>query len=155
MSRFTLHALAVGVATASLSLSAQAATEVSWWHAMGGQLGEILEEMTEEFNASQDDYHVTPSYRGTYTETMTGAIAAFRANEQPHILQVFEVGTGTMMNAKGAIYPSCTTTGTCLKKRAWIPSSPPKHGKKWPIFHVKSSSLVRPAVALPPPGLAG
>lgn len=105
MSRFTLHALAVGVATASLSLSAQATTEISWWHAMGGQLGDILEEMTQDFNESQDDYHVTPSYRGTYTETMTGAIAAFRANEQPHILQVFEVGTGTMMNAKGAIYP--------------------------------------------------
>ena len=68
MSRFTLHALAVGVATASLSLSAQAATEISWWHAMGGQLGEILEEMTQDFNESQDDYHVTPSYRGTYTD---------------------------------------------------------------------------------------
>ncbi|SER98004.1 carbohydrate ABC transporter substrate-binding protein, CUT1 family (TC 3.A.1.1.-) [Vreelandella subterranea] len=105
MSRFTLHALAVGVATASLSLSAQAATEISWWHAMGGQLGEILEGITEDFNQSQDDYRVNPSYRGTYTETMTGAIAAFRANEQPHILQVFEVGTGTMMNAEGAIYP--------------------------------------------------
>jgi ABC-type glycerol-3-phosphate transport system substrate-binding protein len=46
-----------------------------------------------------------PSYRGTYTETMTGAIAAFRAGQQPHILQVFEVGTGTMMAAEGAIYP--------------------------------------------------
>lgn len=92
MSRFTLHALALGVATATLSVSANAATEVTWWHAMGGQLGEILEGMTEEFNASQDEYRVTPSYRGNYTETMTGAIAAFRAGEQPHILQVFEVG---------------------------------------------------------------
>ena len=105
MSRLSLHALAVGVATASLSLSAHASTEISWWHAMGGQLGEILEGITEDFNQSQDEYQVTPSYRGTYAETMTGAIAAFRANEQPHILQVFEVGTGTMMNAKGAIYP--------------------------------------------------
>lgn len=106
MSRFKIHALALGVMSASLSFSAQAATEVTWWHAMGGQLGEILEGMTEEFNASQDDYRVVPSYRGNYTETMTGAIAAFRAGEQPHILQVFEVGTGTMMNADGAIYPT-------------------------------------------------
>ncbi|NAO97724.1 MULTISPECIES: sn-glycerol-3-phosphate ABC transporter substrate-binding protein UgpB [unclassified Halomonas] len=125
MSRFTLHALAVGVATASLSLSAQAATEISWWHAMGGQLGEILEEMTQDFNESQDDYHVTPSYRGTYTETMTGAIAAFRANEQPHILQVFEVGTGTMMNAKGAIYPVYELMeehGRAFDKEAFLPA---------------------------------
>ncbi|WP_346796603.1 sn-glycerol-3-phosphate ABC transporter substrate-binding protein UgpB [Halomonas sp. Bachu 37] len=105
MSRFTLQTIAVGVATASISLSAQAATEISWWHAMGGELGGILEEITQDFNESQDDYQVNPSYRGNYSETMTGAIAAFRANEQPHILQVFEVGTGTMMNADGAIYP--------------------------------------------------
>lgn len=105
MSRFGFHALALGIMSASVSLSAQAATEVNWWHAMGGQLGEILEEMTADFNASQSDYQVNPSYRGNYSETMTGAIAAFRAGEQPHILQVFEVGTGTMMNADGAIYP--------------------------------------------------
>jgi sn-glycerol 3-phosphate transport system substrate-binding protein len=36
---------------------------------------------------------------------MTGAIAAFRAKQQPHIVQVFEVGTATMMAARGAIYP--------------------------------------------------
>jgi sn-glycerol 3-phosphate transport system substrate-binding protein len=84
---------------------AQARTEVTWWHAMGGELGELLEGVAEAFNESQEDYRVVPSYRGTYTETMTGAIAAFRANQQPHILQVFEVGTGTMMAAEGAIYP--------------------------------------------------
>ena len=125
MSRFTLHALALGVATATFSLSAHSATEVTWWHAMGGQLGEILEEMTEEFNASQDDYHVTPSYRGNYTETMTGAIAAFRAGEQPHILQVFEVGTGTMMNAKGAIYPVYELMeehGRAFDREAFLPA---------------------------------
>ncbi len=36
---------------------------------------------------------------------MTAAIAAFRAGNAPHILQVFEVGTATMMAAKGAIVP--------------------------------------------------
>ena len=125
MSRFTLHALALGVATATLSVSANAATEVTWWHAMGGQLGEILEGMTEEFNASQDEYRVTPSYRGNYTETMTGAIAAFRAGEQPHILQVFEVGTGTMMNAEGAIYPVyelMEAHGRAFDREAFLPA---------------------------------
>lgn len=85
--------------------AAQAQTEVQWWHAMGGELGELLEGVANGFNESQSDYRVVPSFRGTYTETMTGAIAAFRAGEQPHILQVFEVGTGTMMAAEGAIYP--------------------------------------------------
>ncbi|MBR2575365.1 MAG: sn-glycerol-3-phosphate ABC transporter substrate-binding protein UgpB [Loktanella sp.] len=86
-------------------LAAQSQTQIDWWHAMGGELGELLEGVAQGFNDSQSDYQVVPSFRGTYAEAMTGAIAAFRANEQPHILQVFEVGTGTMMGAEGAIYP--------------------------------------------------
>ncbi|MGN7869712.1 sn-glycerol-3-phosphate ABC transporter substrate-binding protein UgpB [Paracoccus sp. 22332] len=89
---------------ASLS-AAQAQTEIQWWHAMGGELGAKLEEITKGFNDSQDEYRIVPSYKGTYPETMTAAIAAFRAQQQPAIVQVFEVGTGTMMAAKGAIVP--------------------------------------------------
>ena len=87
------------------AVPAMAQTEIQWWHAMGGELGQKLEEIAQEFNAGQDDYAVTPVFKGTYAETMTSAIAAFRAGEQPHIVQVFEVGTGTMMAAQGAIYP--------------------------------------------------
>ncbi|QPM89596.1 sn-glycerol-3-phosphate ABC transporter substrate-binding protein UgpB [Pseudooceanicola algae] len=90
---------------ASAATSAYAQTEVTWWHAMGGELGAKLEEIVEGYNASQDQYHVTPVYKGSYTDTMTSAIAAFRAGEQPDVVQVFEVGTGTMMAAEGAIYP--------------------------------------------------
>ena len=90
--------------TASLG-AAQAQTEIQWWHAMGGELGAKLEEIVAGYNASQSDYVVVPTYKGSYAETMTAAIAAFRAGEQPDIVQVFEVGTGTMMAAEGAIYP--------------------------------------------------
>jgi sn-glycerol 3-phosphate transport system substrate-binding protein len=98
----------MGLAALSLTLLtsvAFAATEVTWWHAMGGELGTKLEEIVADYNASQSDYVVTPVYKGSYAETMTAAIAAFRAGEQPEIVQVFEVGTGTMMAAKGAVYP--------------------------------------------------
>ena len=33
------------------------------------------------------------------------AVAAFRAGNAPHIMQVFEVGTATMMAATGAVKP--------------------------------------------------
>ena len=89
---------------ASLS-AANAATEIQWWHAMGGELGAKLEEIAKNFNESQTDYVIKPSYKGNYVETMTAAIAAFRAKQQPAIVQVFEVGTGTMIAAKGAVYP--------------------------------------------------
>ncbi len=91
--------------TALVTGVAQAQVEVQWWHAMGGELGEKLNEIAAGFNAKQSDYKVMPVYKGNYTETMTAAIAAFRAKQQPHIVQVFEVGTATMMAAKGAVYP--------------------------------------------------
>jgi sn-glycerol 3-phosphate transport system substrate-binding protein len=102
MTRYmTVSALALITTTSA----AAAQTEVHWWHAMGGELGAKLEEIVAGYNASQQDYVVVPTFKGSYPETMTAAIAAFRADEQPAIVQVFEVGTGTMMAAQGATYP--------------------------------------------------
>ncbi|MDG2057301.1 MAG: sn-glycerol-3-phosphate ABC transporter substrate-binding protein UgpB [Tateyamaria sp.] len=96
--------LSAAVATVSAGVS-MAQTEIQWWHAMGGTNGERVDKIAADFNASQSDYTVVPAYKGNYTETMTAAVAAFRAKEHPHLVQVFEVGTATMMAAKGAIYP--------------------------------------------------
>lgn len=93
------------LATAALCGPAMAQTEVQWWHAMGGELGTKLEAIAADFNGTQSEYKIVPVYKGSYPETLTAAIAAFRAKEQPAIVQVFEVGTGTMMAAKGAVYP--------------------------------------------------
>ncbi|MFT5115102.1 MAG: sn-glycerol 3-phosphate transport system substrate-binding protein [Parasphingorhabdus sp.] len=98
-------AICSALAFSGLSLSAYSATEVQWWHAMGGVNGERVNKIAADFNASQSEYAIMPSYKGNYTETMTAAVAAFRAKQQPHIVQVFEVGTATMMAAEGAIYP--------------------------------------------------
>lgn len=104
MQRKTLSLLLAGV-FATLPISAQSQVTIEWWHAMGGELGERLNEVANGFNASQSEYRVRPVYKGNYTETMTSAIAAFRARQQPHIVQVFEVGTASMMAAQGAVYP--------------------------------------------------
>lgn len=100
-------ATASAVSVLALSTAAAAQTEIEFWHAMGGQLGEQTDAFATEFNASQDQCVVNSVYQGNYTETMTAAIAAFRAGEQPQIVQVFEVGTATMMSAadNGAVYP--------------------------------------------------
>ncbi|AKR54684.1 ABC transporter substrate-binding protein [Youhaiella tibetensis] len=93
------------IAALTFASTAEAATKIQWWHAMGGELGAKLEEIAANFNKTQSDYEIVPVYKGSYDEALTGAIAAFRANEQPAIIQVYEVGTGTMMGAKGAVYP--------------------------------------------------
>lgn len=114
-----LAATAVVAAVAGSTGVASAATEIQWWHAMGGALGERVNEITENFNKSQSDYKLVAVYKGNYAETMTAGIAAFRSKKHPQILQVFEVGTATMMGAKGAIKPVQD-----MMKEAGVPFDP-------------------------------
>ena len=95
----------LAVTTMLSPVAAMAQTEVQFWHAFTGRLGELVAAQVEEFNASQSDYVVVQSHKGNYSETLNSGIAAFRAREQPHILMVFELGTATMMSAKGATKP--------------------------------------------------
>ena len=99
------YKLAGAALIAAMSFTAQAQTEIQWWHSMAGALGEWVNDQAKEFNDSQKDYKIVPTFKGNYDESMTSAIAAFRAGNAPHILQVFEVGTATMMASKGAIKP--------------------------------------------------
>ena len=87
------------------SAPALAVTDIQFWHSMEGALGQRVNELVADFNKSQSDYKVNPVYKGNYGESMNAGIAAFRAGNAPDILQVFEVGTATMMAAKGAIQP--------------------------------------------------
>ncbi len=102
-----LKALAPALAAlaAFAALPAHAQVEVQWWHSMSGQLGEWVNGLAKDFNASQKDYKVVPVFKGTYPEAFSAAIAAFRAGNAPHILQVQEVATASMMASKGAIVP--------------------------------------------------
>ena len=102
--KFAFHAAALAAAI-SLAGPVQAQTEIQWWHSMGGALGEWVNDLANDFNASQKDYKVVPTFKGSYDQSMTAAIAAFRAGNAPNVLQVFEVGTATMMASKGAIVP--------------------------------------------------
>ncbi|MCZ7562234.1 MAG: sn-glycerol-3-phosphate ABC transporter substrate-binding protein UgpB [Burkholderiaceae bacterium] len=115
-------AIAVGLAMSSPAL---AVTEIQWWHAMTGALNDKVNDFAERFNKSQADYKVVPVFKGSYPETMTAAIAAFRAGNAPHIVQVFEVGTATMMAAKGAIVPVeklMKDAGEKFDRSAYVPA---------------------------------
>ena len=85
--------------------SAQTRVQVEFWHGLPMPLGGILEKIVADFNEGQTLYRVNPTYKGSYPETMVAAVAAFRAGNAPHIVQMFEVGTATMMAAQGATKP--------------------------------------------------
>ncbi len=99
-------ALALAVACAFAAAGAQAAPiEIQWWHSMTGALNDRVNDIANGFNASQSAYKVVPVYKGGYNESLTAAVAAARAGKAPDILQVFEVGTATMMAGKKVIKP--------------------------------------------------
>jgi sn-glycerol 3-phosphate transport system substrate-binding protein len=101
----TLLLLAAGIIAVGLASPAHAVTEIHWWHAMSGQLGKQVEKLAADFNDSQKEFRVVPTFKGNYTETVTASIFAFRSRSQPAIVQVNEIATATMMAARGAIYP--------------------------------------------------
>jgi sn-glycerol 3-phosphate transport system substrate-binding protein len=87
--------------------------------------GEWVNDLAKQFNESQKEYKVVPTFKGTYDESMTASIAAFRAGNAPHILQVFEVGTATMQASKGAIVPVgkiMQDAGEKFDPKAYIPA---------------------------------
>jgi sn-glycerol 3-phosphate transport system substrate-binding protein len=119
-----LFIAALAVANA-VPLAAQAQTEIQWWHSMTAVNGEWVNDLAKEFNASQKDYKIVPTFKGSYDESMTSAVAAFRAGNAPHLLQVFEVGTATMMASKNAIVPVgqvMKDAGQSFDPKAYVPA---------------------------------
>ncbi len=121
--RSLLAAAAISLSMAT-ALPALAKTQVSWWHAMTGANNEVVEKIAKDFNASQADYEIVPVFKGNYPETLNAGIAAFRAGQPPDIMQVFDVGTGVMMNAEGAVKPVAevlTEAGMAFDKSQYLP----------------------------------
>ena len=123
--RFRFAAAAVASALSISAMPVQAETQIQWWHSMSGALGEWVSDLANDFNASQKDYRIVPTFKGSYDESMTAAIAAVRAGHAPDILQVFEVGTATMMASKGAIVPVgkvMADAGVKFDQAAYVPA---------------------------------
>ncbi|MGF6540864.1 sn-glycerol-3-phosphate ABC transporter substrate-binding protein UgpB [Paraburkholderia youngii] len=113
------------VLSIGISQAAHAATEIQFWHAMEAALGERLNDIANDFNKSQSDYKIVPVFKGTYDQTLAAGIAAYRSGNAPAILQVYEVGTATMMQAKKAIVPVTQVfkdAGVPLDQKAFVPT---------------------------------
>lgn len=119
-----LTALMMAAALVSPAL-VHAQTEIQWWHSMTGALSDQLNAIASQFNASQSEFKVVPVYKGGYAESMSAAIAAYRAKSPPHIAQVFEVGTATMMAAGQAIkpvYQVMAESGETFDPKSYMPA---------------------------------
>ena len=125
MLRRSLLAGAAALATTPSRAQTGGHTRVTFWHAMNGTLGEQLNKLVEQFNASQSATEVVPVFKGSYPETLTAAIAAWRAKQAPHLVQMFEVGTGSMLAAGPAVkqlWQLLKETGVNLDPEKYIPA---------------------------------
>lgn len=87
--------------------SAHAADKVKFdfWFGLTGDLEKRVQDVCGRFNASQNDYEVVCTSQGDYDTAIQNTIAAFRAGKQPTVVQVYDIGTATMM-LSGAYYPA-------------------------------------------------
>lgn len=83
----------------------EGAIELDFWHAMGGELGEVVDELVNRYNASQSDIFVTATYQGTYDDTYNALLAAFETGTEPHIIQNFDLASQTMFDT-GRLVPA-------------------------------------------------
>lgn len=117
----TASALAIGMALASQSF---AATPIPFWHSMEGELGKEVESLAQRFNQTHPDYQITPVYKGNYEQSLAAGIAAFRTGNAPGILQVYEVGTATMMASKAIkpVYEVFSDAGIKFDESQFVPT---------------------------------
>ena len=123
MKRRTL--LAVPVALVAPRARAAEKTKIVWWHAMTAALADEVNRIATGFNASQNDVEIEAVYKGGYGDVLTATIAASRAGQAPHLAQIFEVGTGTMLSAGKAVKPVwqlAKETGLAIDPKAYIPA---------------------------------
>jgi sn-glycerol 3-phosphate transport system substrate-binding protein len=83
--------------TFSFTSHSYSKTEIHWWYGNSGFLGDVIIEIANRFNASQNDYTVIPTGKGSYEDNMAATIAAFRAGDQPHYSQVYDAGAAIMV----------------------------------------------------------
>lgn len=109
--RRLISALLGATLAAGAAASARAATEIEWWHAMSGARNQVVQQVARQFNSTQSDYRLVPVFKGTYEQVLEAGLAAFAAGRPPHIIQVFDVGTGVMMTNEDAIVPVSEVLG--------------------------------------------
>src|ERR1700744_4415547 len=102
---FGAAAISLALVPLALATPAHAVTEIQWWHAMTGPNNDVVVKLANDFNASQNEYKIVPTFKGSYADTLNAALASSRAGNAPGIMQLFEVVTPTRRAAKGATKP--------------------------------------------------
>lgn len=71
---------------------------LDYWNAIGGDAGEALQELVDNFNDSQDEIEINSLYQGSYDEALNKLKQVEGTKEAPSIVQLFGTGNREMID---------------------------------------------------------
>ena len=99
---FLLATMATAIASGA---AAADRTKFEFWYGLTGDLGDVIQKQCQLFNESQDKFEAVCVGQGGYDKAEQNTIAAYRAKQQPTIVQIYDAGTVNFM-LSSAIYPA-------------------------------------------------
>lgn len=86
--------------------NAEGVTEITFWHGLGGVIGEALDARIAEFNAENDGkISVTPSFQGNYADLLAKYTAGLRDDSTPTVLLAGDIASGYLRDVERSISP--------------------------------------------------
>jgi len=81
--------------------------QIEFWHAMADDLGLVVQDLVDRYNASQDAVQVNATFQGTYDDTYNALLAALETDTAPNVTQNFDLASQTMFDT-GVLVPAHT-----------------------------------------------
>jgi sn-glycerol 3-phosphate transport system substrate-binding protein len=97
MTRTRFLGAATALAALAIATPSFAQTKFEFWYGLSGDLSERIQDMCKTFNESQADYEIVCVSQDNYDANLQNTIAAYRANKQPTVTQIFDAGTLDLM----------------------------------------------------------
>lgn len=146
ISRFRFISLLLALASGSAWAGA---TEISFYFpvAVGGPVTSLINETVAKFHAENPDIVVTPTYAGTYKETLAKSLTAYKSNTPPTVAVLFAADIYTLIDADAiAAYDDLIPDG---EDKSWLDGFYPAlmansraAGKVWGIPFQRSTIVL-------------
>lgn len=88
-------------------VSAEGVTAVTFWHGLGGTIGEEMDSLIAEFNAENEgSIRVEASYQGTYADLLAKYSAGLRDDSTPTVLLASDAASGYLNDVQRSVAPA-------------------------------------------------
>ena len=109
------------VALSGVSSAQDEPVTLEFWHAMSGNLGELVDELVARFNDSQEGIVVNATFQGSYDDTYNALLAALETDTLPNVTQNFDIASQTMFDFPNLL-PAYSVMGDDFDTEAFIPA---------------------------------